>query len=182
MIKIQDIYTEKLIKIKAKLLILSSISLFVALTETLPTKIALLGLDFSENQNILGWFILFSTIYFFVSFCARAFLEYFNQNLNLRIDKASTKSSGKTIGLTHEEVTKRCRLEEIEQESHAREDGTFGQEVRDLNEQRKQIITDKSTQVKKYNKILDSFFEIVIPLLFSVTSIVYLYNFLTIPT
>ena len=182
MIKIQDIYTEKLIKIKTKLLILSGISLFVGLTETLPTKIALLGLDFSENQNILGWFILFSTIYFFVYFCARAFFEYFNQNLNLRIDKASTKLSGKTIGLTYGEVKEQLRLESIEQELHAREDGSFIQEVSDLNEQREQIATNKSTHVETYNKILDSFFEIVIPLLFSVTSIVYLYNFLTIPT
>ena len=45
-------------KIKTKVLVLSGISLFIALTQALPQKVAILGLDLSKNETMAGLFWL----------------------------------------------------------------------------------------------------------------------------
>ena len=71
-------------KLKSKLLILSGVALFIGLTEALPKKLTLIGLDLSNNQEILGWFIFFITLILLFNYAVVAVLgltEYYLPSL-----------------------------------------------------------------------------------------------------
>lgn len=60
----EPIFSNKSQKLKVNLTVMSGVSLFVGLTESLPTKLTIIGLELGKNNAILGWFIFFITLYF----------------------------------------------------------------------------------------------------------------------
>ena len=68
-------FSDGIRKLKSKSLFLSVIALFIGLTETLPNKLVLIGLDLSNSQEILGWFIFFIALIFLLNYIALAILE-----------------------------------------------------------------------------------------------------------
>ena len=57
-------------------LLSSGLCLFIAITGELPTKLALLGVSFTATQqDLIGWFILAVSIYFFFHFLSVASVE-----------------------------------------------------------------------------------------------------------
>ncbi|CAB5508204.1 hypothetical protein AZO1586I_2479, partial [Bathymodiolus thermophilus thioautotrophic gill symbiont] len=69
------LFSDQTKKIKSKCMIFSGVSLFLGLTETLPKKFSLVGLDLSENEEVLGWFIFYITLILFLNFIVVTTIE-----------------------------------------------------------------------------------------------------------
>ena len=69
--------SEETLKLRRNSVLASLISLFIGLTQEIPTKFALLGITFEsvEKQIIVGWGIFFITLYLFLHFLSVAALE-----------------------------------------------------------------------------------------------------------
>ena len=72
----QKIFSDSTLKLKTKLMISSSICLFIGISKSLPTKLALIGLDLKNNENLIGWFLLVITFIIFINFVFMAYLDY----------------------------------------------------------------------------------------------------------
>ena len=163
-------------KLKSKLLILSGVALFIGLTEALPKKLTLIGLDLSNNQEILGWFIFFITLILLFNYAVVAVLGLTEYYLPSLIKKETDKSTGDTLGLTPDE----CMQSQEEQEFYDNNSniGTPEQELKDISRKNTKIIYGyKNTFIKTHNVVV-IIFEFIAPLVFSIISISYLYKYI----
>jgi len=66
-------FSDETKKLKRNLLLASIVSSFIGFTKELPRSISLLGISIDSTKQILvGWFIFFITLYFFLHFLAVA--------------------------------------------------------------------------------------------------------------
>jgi len=159
-------------KTKAKLLVLSGVSLFIALSEALPTKVAILGLDLSKNEMITGWFVLAVTVYFLAYFIILSALNVIEYYLPSYIAKKTENITGDTIGLTKEE----CSPEDEDQYEYER--GTTSGEMFEISRKSKIITYRYSNGFQRLSNYSTFMFEILLPVIFSVVSLMYLLCFL----
>ena len=132
-------FSEASQKIKARLLVLSGISLFIGLTEALPQKIAVLGLDLSNSSKTTGWFILAVSLYYFIRFFISSILQIINHLLPHLIRIKTNKTTGEIFGSTASE----CHEALCANDSCQDEDlGTIHGELNDI-ENKNQIIEFK---------------------------------------
>ena len=99
-----NIFKENTLKLKTKTIIFSGIALFIGLTEAIPTKLALIGLNFEKNSDILGWFLFIITIFIFLNFLLVAILDirkYFQDSF---LKKSINSITGDTMGYTLMEI------------------------------------------------------------------------------
>lgn len=85
------------------MILLSAISLFIALSETLPKQVAILGLDLSAKPTVTGWFLVAASAYFFLltlTIGALDILKYKHPDIVRRLSRNLT---GDALGLTEEE-------------------------------------------------------------------------------
>ncbi|MGF1756445.1 hypothetical protein L4D76_00505 [Photobacterium sagamiensis] len=69
-------FSDETMKLRRNCLLSTTVCLFVGLTETLPSKIALLGISFESNQqSIVGWFLFVLSLYTFLHFVSVAAVE-----------------------------------------------------------------------------------------------------------
>lgn len=158
-------------KIKTKVLILSSVSLFIALTQALPKKVEIIGLDLSKNETMAGWFILAVTAYFLVSFLIASIIELIQYYLPSIISRKTANTTGDTIGLTVEECY-----------PHYEEDtdiGTTSGELKEIDVKNKKITSQYKSCFIKLSNAVKLTTEFVFPIIFSFVSLRYLYCFLT---
>ena len=92
-------FSEEFLKSKNKLLIFSSICLFIGLSKALPQKIAIIGLDLTAKPEITGWFLLAATGYFFATFFVSGLLELIRFYLPKYINIKSKSFTGNVLGL-----------------------------------------------------------------------------------
>jgi hypothetical protein len=175
MIKQYFSFSEETRKIKSKFLVLSGASLFVGLTEALPKKFSLVGLDLSNNQEVLGWFIFFISVVLLLNFVIVAVLELIEHYLPSLIKKETDKTTGDTLGLTPEE----CLQSQVNNNQQNEAIGTPTQELKDIN-RKNTIITHnyKSAYIKLHN-IMVLAFEFFSPIIFSIFGIYFLYRYLS---
>lgn len=128
-------FNESFQKAKVKLLVLSGISLFIALTQALPQKVSLLGLDLSSYPKVAGWFILAVTVYFFLTSLLYGTLDLIKHYLPTIILNKTQNLSGSILGLTEEECVTNNKSHYIEQP----EVGTTSAELADIREQKVEI-------------------------------------------
>jgi len=168
-------FSEEARKIKSKYLVLSGVSLFVGLTEALPKKFSLIGLDLSSNQEVLGWFIFFATLVLLINFVIVTIFELIEYYLPSLIRKETAKTTGDTLGLTPEE----CIQFQGNNYGHDDNTGTLTQELEDIN-RKNSIITNnyKSLYIKGRNAMV-IIFEFFSPIIFSIFGMYYLYRFLS---
>lgn len=153
-------FSDDLKSLKKTLLIFSSVSLFISMTEELPTKISVLGLDLSKNENFVGWFLAALTGYFLVSFFVSLSIEIYEYLLPWRIAKRTANTTGRVIGLTLEEI---CR---DAQDIHQNE-GTESGEIEDINTENKRIsIKTKKSTIRLKNRFTIGF-DVILPLMYS---------------
>ncbi len=168
-------FSDETRKIKSKFLVLSGVSLFVGLTEALPKKFPLVGLDLSNNQEILGWFIFFITAVLLINFAIVAVLELIEYYLPSLIKKETNKTTGDTLGLTPEE----CMDPQVIDSQQNEEIGTPTQELEDINRKNTIIAHNyKSTYIKSHN-IMVLVFEFFSPIIFSIFGMYFLYSYLS---
>jgi len=175
----KNILSEETLKLKTKVLIFSGISLFIGLTEVLPTKLSLIGLNFEHSEKTLGWFLLAITSFLFVNFIIIAILniiKYFKSNFISRKAKTLT---GDTIGLSYVEIGEEYD-KNIEYNNTYNEDKrcTLGDEADDIKRKIK-ILEDKfdKKHITIYN-IIEISFNFITPVVLAIIGIKYLYCFI----
>lgn len=152
---------------------MSGISLFIALTQALPQKVAILGLDLSKNETMAGWFVLAVTAYFLVSFITLSIIELIQYYLPALIGRKTAKTTGDVIGLTEDE----CFPEE-ENEYCDPDVGTRSGEVNDIRRKNQEITYKYKSNFVRVSNLVKLISDFLFPIVFSVTSLGLLYCFL----
>ena len=160
-------------KTKVKVLVMSGISLFIALTQALPQKVAILGLDLSKNETMAGWFVLAVTIYFLISFIVFSVIQIIQYYLPAFIGYKTAKTTGDTIGLTAEEC-----YPEHENEYYDSDTGTTSGEINDINRKNKIITYKYKRNFIRFSNLVKLMTDFVFPIVFGVISLKLLSCFL----
>ncbi len=168
------VFSDKTKKIRSKYIILSGVSLFVGLTETLPKKFSLVGLDLSENQEVLGWFIFFVTLILFLNFIALATLEFIEYYLPSLIKKKTDNTTGNTLGLTSEECIQ-SHGGNYEQDENI---GTPEQELKDINRENTNITYSYKKLYVRIHNLTVLICEFIFPIVFSLFGMYFILIFL----
>ncbi|MCF6244126.1 MAG: hypothetical protein L3J43_03760 [Sulfurovum sp.] len=168
------LFSEQTLKLKTKLITFSSISLFIGMTKILPHEFKLIGIELPKDDKTLGWFILVITIVLFLHFLLSALLEILDYKSKDIIGYKTKNIRSELSGLT---------LKEIDE---MREDAIdYGDTIGDENET--DSIHNQSMKIEKSfirsllvtKTRLTFIFEFVLPWVFSVISICFLYHFLS---
>lgn len=161
-------------KVKTKVLVMSGISLFISLTQALPQKVAILGLDLSKNETMAGWFVLAVTVYFLISLIAGSILDVAHYYLPSFIGRKTAKTTGNTIGLTADE----CHPEHEQQWYDNQGAGTTSGEMNDIREKNREITHKYENNFVRVFNVVKLVTDLVLPIVFGVISIGLLYCFL----
>jgi len=171
-----NILTETTQKLKTKVVLFSGVSLFIGLTETLPAKLFLIGLDLTSSPKTLGWFLFGITVVLFINFLVVVILDcikYFKNNL-LSIN--SKNLTGDTVGLTYSEIGEEYeRTKEYSQED---KQGTLGEEAEDIHRKFKVLEADFDKRHLNSSNIAELFFNVFSPIVLAIVSSGYLSCFL----
>ena len=167
-------FSDMYMKSKNKLLGSSGVCLFVGVTEALPQKISLIGLDLSGKPEIFGWFLLAFTCYFLINSIVLSVLDLIKYCLPYLIFKKGDKVTGGAIGLTEDE----CQRENFEHYFEQPEFGTNHSELRDIQRQRKVIEDNLNSRYIKLVNTTKLLFDLFFPIVFSAISIFRLVGFL----
>lgn len=169
------IFSEECQKVKAKLLILSGISLFIGLTEALPQKVVVLGLDLSMNSSITGWFILSVAFYVFLKFITSSTLEVIDHLRPSIIKFKTNNTTGDIIGLTATECN---GVLQNENDLENADLGTPYGELKDIDRKNTMIeIKYKHSYISIHNFVV-YVMDFIFPISLWVVSFWYLYLFL----
>lgn len=168
-------FSEESRKLKLKFLTFSGISLFVGLAKALPKKFSLIGLDLSNNQEVLGWFIFFITLVLFFNFLIVTIFELIEYYLPSLIKQKIYKNTGDTLGLTLEE----CIQHEENNYGQYETIGTPSQELDDINRKNSIATYNYNNLYIKWHDYMVITFEFLSPIIFSIFGIYYLYNYLS---
>lgn len=171
----QNILSEDTLKLKTKVMIFAGVSLFMGLTKVLPTKLSLIGLNFEQNEKILGWFLLSITTFLFINFLIIATLNILKYFKNYFIKRKAKTLTGDTIGLTYDEIGQEY---DNQYEYNDIPKGSLSDEADDIKRKVK-IIEDKfDINHINFNNIIEILFNFIIPSILAIISIKYLYCFL----
>lgn len=168
-------FSEKCQKIKTKLLVLSGISLFIGLTEALPQKVAVLGLDLSMNSSITGWFIVAVAFYFFLKFITLSILEIIDHFRPSIIKFKTNTTTGDMIGLTATECN------EVLQNENDFENADLGTpfgEIKDIDRKNKMIENKYKRNYVSIHNFVVYVMDFIFPILLWFVSFWYLYLYL----
>ena len=160
-------------KIKTKVLVMSGISLFIALTQALPQKVAILGLDLSKNETMAGWFILAITAYFLISFMVFSIIEIIQYYLPTLIGRKTAKTTGDTIGLTADEC-----FPDHEHQYDDEDAGTTSGEMNDIKRKNQEITYKYKSNFVRVSNLVKLTTDFVFPIVFSFISLKLLSCFL----
>ena len=164
-------------KTKFHLLIISGVSLFIALTESLPTKVAVLGLDFSKNQNMVVLFILGINAYLLLRFKVKSGIEFIQHYLPRWIAIETSGTTGELVGLTGEECLQHMNGYEEDEEFISNSD-LMSAELESINNKNQKITYKYKNGFIKAANFFNITFEVVGPIVFSYASMFMLCNFL----
>ncbi len=168
-------FHENYLGYKSKLILLSAVCLFIALSEALPKEVAILGLDLSGKPTVTGWFLVAASAYFSLltlTIGVLGILKYWQPAI---IQRLSRNLTGYTLGLTEDECMK-----DNYQPHHADEAevGTTCQEFQDIQHQKLQIGNRISSSLQASYDWLILSFDFFLPIAFYVISQWYLIRFL----
>ncbi|MBC6905271.1 hypothetical protein DWB84_07325 [Saccharophagus sp. K07] len=155
-------------------MILSGICLFVGLTEALPQKVSILGLDLSAKPHIAGWFLFFVTSYFFVTAVVFGVLDLIKHYLPSLIMSKSSNLTGTIIGLSEAE----CLTHSQSGDFDPSEIGTPFGEYKDIQRQKAEIEARYNSWFKKLSNFIKISVEFAFSLIFGFVSMVTLLIFL----
>lgn len=166
--------SENTYKHKTKLLTLSAVAWFIVITEVLPTNVAALGLDFTSNNVVVGWFLAALTAYFLVVFFVYSAKEFYHYLLPWRIAKRTKNITGNIIGLTEEDI-----FRDLHEPNN--DDGTVSGEWKEIQENRKKEERKLTLFDLKIGNRIYIALEVLLPVIFGVFSLILLVKFLVGP-
>ncbi len=176
----QKIFADTTLKLKTKVLLFSGASLFIGLTEALPTKLSLIGLDFEHTPKILGWFLFAITAVLFINFVLMLVLDLRKHHKKSIIKSKSKNLTGDTIGLTLEDIDKEYSRQEEYYEYMTDDDrrGTISDELDDIRQKIKAL--EKEFDIKQLNihYKIELFFNGALPINLAIAGIIFLFCFL----
>lgn len=158
-------------KIKSKLLIVSGVCLFIGIAESLPTKVAIIGLDLSGKPAVLGWFIFIISIYFLLMFLASTTFDIIKYYLPGLINRQTEKTTGDILGLSASECV---GSDYVEYEDI----GTPKGELKDINLKNEKINKKYNQGFIKLHNCTTYLIDIIFPFMLWVYGAVYLYKYL----
>jgi hypothetical protein len=176
----QNILSEDTNKLKTKLFVFSGVSLFIGLAKVLPTKLSVIGLDFEQNEKILGWFLFSITIFLLIHFSTIASLNVIKYFKDYFISKKAKKLTGDTVGLTYEEIGK--EYDKQQEYIDNRDDtlrGTLSDEAEDIQRKIKALEERFDKNHLTFYNMIEIIFNYITPIILAIVSIRYLYCFLT---
>ena len=153
-------------KTKTKVLVMSGVSLFIALTQALPQKVAILGLDLSKNETMAGWFILAVTTYFLISFIISSIIEIIEYYLPTLIGRKTANTTGDVIGLTADEC-----FPEHEHDYYDQDAGTTSGEINDIKRKNQEITYKYKRNFVRVSNLVKLISDFVFPIVFSFISL-----------
>lgn len=166
-------FSDNTLKIKSKTIVLSVVSLFVGMTEALPKKFTLTGLDLSNNQEVLGWFIFYATLILLINLFFSGAIELIEHYLPSLIKKEVDKTVGGVLGLTVNE----CLMgQEVEEPDNT---GTVSGEMEDIRIKNVAITNKYKKNYINTHDLVKILFEFVGPIVFSVFGLIYLYMYIS---
>jgi len=151
--------------------VLSGICLFVGITEALPQKVSLIGLDLSGKPEVFGWFLFVLTAYSLATSLVLATLDLIRYYLPYIIRKKGANVTGSSLGFTEHECSN--FLYEKEEENIS-----LASDMLDIRRQRKEIETNYYSHYVKLSNLLKLFFDVCFPIVFSIVSIFVIGEFL----
>lgn len=160
-------------KVKTKVLAMSGVSLFIALTRALPQKVAILGLDLSKNETMAGWFVLAVTTYLLINFSISSIIEIIEYYLPTLIGRKTANTTGDIIGLTADEC-----FSDHEHEDYDQDVGTVRGEIKDINRKNKEITYKYKNNFVRASNLVKLTMDFLFPIVFSFISLKLLYSFL----
>ena len=175
----QNILSEDANKLKTKLFVFSGVSLFIGLTKVLPTKLSIIGLNFGENEKILGWFLISITIFLLIHFSIIASLNVIKYFKDYFISQKVKKLTGDTIGLTYKEIGE--EYDQQEEYIDNRDDtprGSLSDEAEDIQRKMKALEERFDKNHLTFYNIIEIIFNYIIPIVLAIVSSRYLYCFL----
>ena len=162
-------FNENYLGYKSKLILLSAICLFIALSKALPQEIKLLGLDLSGNSTVIGWFLVAATSYFFVLTFILGILDILKYKKPSIVNRLSKNLTGNTLGLTEQE----CFQDEYQTQSLSPDQervGTTGQELQDIQHQRSRIDNKVTNYLQTaYDWLIISFYFLLPVVLYMIS-------------
>ena len=170
-------YSEKTQKLKSKLLVLSAISLFIGLTQSLPTKVSVIGLDLTDNEAVLAWFIFGITFILFLHFLSLAIIEIANYYAPSLLRTKIENTTGNTIGLTMGDFESAQAEAEYSEQQH--EQGTQTAELRDIGENITKIQTKFTRRNLRVFNGVSLLMEFILPVGLAVLGLFYLIQFMS---
>ena len=171
----KKIFSDTTFKLRAKLITLSIISLFIGITEKIPHDFTIIGLKLSENDRTLGWFIFVATVIIFLYFLMRSFLEMEAYNRKEIIQNKTKDTRSKFSGMTKEEYYAPY------DDNTYNEQRNSNQDIDSINQQN-QIITEKFIRTHiKLKKWITYIFEFALPVILAMAGIYSLCSFLITP-
>lgn len=169
------IFSEKTERLKTKLLVLSSICLFIGLTVSLPEKVSILGLDLSNAPSVTGWFILTVSIYFMLKFLVSATLEIIGHHLPHFIIRKTKKTTGDILGLSADE----CHSTNEEQlDLCNNEIGTPAGELKSIEKKNQEINIEYNRKYISLSNVTSYIVDLLLPLIMFIAGATYLFKFL----
>lgn len=164
-------FSETFSKAKNKLLALSGICLFIGMTEALPQKISVLGLDLSAKPYVAGWFILAITGYFFLILLVLSALDLIKYYLPFHITSKSSTLTGDFIGLSEDECLPH-------QELHPEQVGTPFSELGDIQRKKAALSDMYSSKYTHIHNFVTISFDMIFPFIFCLIAAFVLSRFL----
>jgi uncharacterized membrane protein len=169
-------FSEKAQKIKSKSLSLSAVSLFIGLTQSLPTQVSVIGLDLKDKEVVLAWFIFGITFVFFIHFLLLAVVEITNYYSSSLLTKKLENASGNTYGRTSKEFE--AMIAEDNYLEHVEKEATLDVEFKEMQEKQSQIKRAfKGKNVNIYNCI-SLLMELVLPIALAALGMFYLLRYM----
>jgi len=149
---------------------LSSVSLFIGLTEKIPNDFTIIGLKLSETDKTLGWFILVATVVIFLYFLMRSYLEIEAYNAKEIIQNKTKDTQCEITGFTEEEHHENYYQSQKNEE--------YTNDMDSINEQNRIIKANFITNHIMLKKWIIYIFEFVLPVILAMIGMFYLFDFL----
>jgi hypothetical protein len=167
-------FNDEILKQKWMLLKLSGVALFIGLTEALPTNIKIIGLDLTNNKDILGWFIFYIALFLLFKYIIKSVLQIIESFLPSLIKMKTDKTTGDTIGLSQNE----CIQAQGEEDEH-NNIGTVMGELEEINTKNENIVLHNKHKFIIAHNIVVITSDFIAPIVFSIISMFYLYFYIS---
>ena len=164
------IFSETTSKLRTRVITLSSVSLFIGLTEKIPNDFTIIGLKLSETDKTLGWFILVATVVIFLYFLMRSYLEIEAYNAKEIIQNKTKDTQCEITGFTEEEHHENYYQSQKNEE--------YTNDMDSINEQNRIIKANFITNHIMLKKWIIYIFEFVLPVILAMIGMFYLFDFL----